>query len=619
MSVQGSVRSVWGGESVREIAQGGLAVGLLLAMVLLQPPAVAGPPGGSGHPAEKAVTFENSTSGVAYVGSKVCAECHPDIYATYIKTGMGRSMSRLTAPEIDKLATPAAVFNQELNRHFRAFRKGSSLYQSEYELNPDGSEVFHDTRKIDLLIGAGEIGFTAVVERGHSMTEAPLSFYSKTSTWDLSPGYEHEDIGFSRPIVAACVVCHSGQPQPVPHRVGAFRDPPFQELAIGCENCHGPGELHVKERRAGTPLPADGIDRSIVNPSKLPLWLANNICMDCHQGGEARVLQAGKDYLDFRPGTPLDQTLAVFEVPLDRAAPPTSELLDHYLLMFLSKCYQASGKLGCLTCHDPHDQPSGQEAASYYRQRCLGCHTPKSCTAPLPARLAQSPPDDCTACHMPRQGAKGIAHSAITNHRIIARAEEPYPDIAFRLTTLALPDLIHLSAIPGTEGEAVPPLTLLEAYFAVATKQPAYWPRYWALVDQLAKSQPDNPVVLGALARKALSEKSPGAADTAIQYLSRAIKSGSTFLDDYRLLANLLGRSGHLEEAVRLIEQATSLDPYQVVLYQTLAYGYLALGKRAEAMQILKQGLEIFPQDSALRGLMKKLEAEPSAGESNSP
>ena len=37
--------------------------------------------------------------------------------------------------------------------------------------------------------------------------------------------------------------------------------------------------------------------------------------MNCHQGGNTRVLQPGKDYLDFRPGTPLYET-AIFKLPV---------------------------------------------------------------------------------------------------------------------------------------------------------------------------------------------------------------------------------------------------------------------------------------------------------------
>ncbi|HET7842447.1 MAG TPA: hypothetical protein VFM21_12610, partial [Terriglobia bacterium] len=39
-----------------------------------------------------AVQFKNAAPGVVYVGSKTCAECHSDIYESFRKTDMGRSM-----------------------------------------------------------------------------------------------------------------------------------------------------------------------------------------------------------------------------------------------------------------------------------------------------------------------------------------------------------------------------------------------------------------------------------------------------------------------------------------------------------------------------------------------
>ena len=178
------------------------------------------------------------------------------------------------------------------------------------------------------------------------MFQAPLSLYSRTGDWDLSPGYEHADYGFNRPIHAACLICHSGQPRPVADRNGAYHDPPFRELAIGCENCHGPGALHVKERAQGG---ARNPDTSIVNPARLGARLAENICMNCHQTGDARVLQPGKDYSDFRPGTWLSDTLAIFKV---RTAAADTDLLEHHSAMKDSRCFIASrGRLsGRLRC-----------------------------------------------------------------------------------------------------------------------------------------------------------------------------------------------------------------------------------------------------------------------------
>ena len=238
--------------------------------------------------------------------------------------------------------------------------------------------MFQNAHRIDFVVGSGVNGSSYIVRRGDWLFQAPLSFYSRTQSWDLSPGYEQKDLGFSRPIVAICTACHSGRPQVVPNRDGMYRDPPFLELGIGCENCHGPGQVHVAASGKG----------GIVNPAKLPASLAEDICLRCHQDGDARVLQPGKQDADFRPGTPLQHTVAIFKIPLQRdAAPDSSDLLEHHFAMKLSKCYLGSGGgLSCLSCHNPHSIPTRDTAASWYREKCLACHAESACSLPLLSR-----------------------------------------------------------------------------------------------------------------------------------------------------------------------------------------------------------------------------------------
>ncbi|MGE5325468.1 MAG: hypothetical protein ACM3NO_00395, partial [Deltaproteobacteria bacterium] len=394
--------------------------------------------------------YRNAAPGVAYVGSKTCAKCHTDVYESFRKTGMGRSMA-LPAErrEIRQLTAPVRIKRPDGNRYYEVYRRGNDVFQSEYELDAQGRELFRDSQKVSYIIGSGSNGTTPMVQRGDYMFEAPLSFYTKARVWGLSPGYDKSDYGFSRPIGADCITCHSSRPRPVENSDGKFLTPPFEELPLGCENCHGPGSIHVKERLEGAPLEGP-VDHSIVNPEKLPPWLANNICMRCHQGLDAAVLMPGKAYTDFRPGTPLTNTLAIFAVPFNRKAPPQEPLLQHFSLMSISQCYlKSGGKLACISCHEPHVEPSAAGAPAYFRSRCLRCHTEKSCKLSLAARKAKNPPDNCIGCHMPKQSLERVSHSSLTDHRIPARPGEPLPDAAFNLTSPALPDLVHLNAIPA--------------------------------------------------------------------------------------------------------------------------------------------------------------------------
>lgn len=593
-----------------------LRTGKLLALLFFmvagfglgQKPARAGansPPGN---------IYLNQESGIHYVGSKTCVHCHGEIYRSYTQTLMGRSMSLPSDPLQLKLpAAPVTVHVEKYKRSYQIFRSGANLYQSEYEIDPNGTVVFRDTRRISYVLGAGENGISYLVRDGNYLFEAPLSYYAKSHAWELSPGYEFADYGFHRVVPTACIICHSGRPRPAPNRPGLYKDPPFEELAVGCENCHGPGALHVEERMKGVPLHGP-IDRSIVNPANLPGWLANNVCMVCHQGGDTRILQPGKTYLDFRPGTPLDDTVTIFAVPFTRQSPPQDPLLQQYTQMVLSKCYRASGgKMTCLTCHDPHFQPTAAEAPAYYRKKCFACHTEASCKLPLAERLHSSPPDNCVGCHMHRQKLQKISHSSLTNHRIIAYAGEPFPEAAFHMTTPALPDLVHIDAVPGKEHVPIAPIVLLQAYGELMESHPEYKPRYERLLDALASSKRHDPMVLSALGRRALLAGTAEGLDEGQRDIAQAIADGSTLASDFELDANLLIRAGRIQEAIEVLKRGIDLNPYSTRLYKRLALAYIQIHQYDNALATMKQELKIFPEDSFMRMLVARVEGSASA------
>jgi hypothetical protein len=543
---------------------------------------------------------QDSAANGGYVGSRTCAKCHPSIYESFSRTDMGRSMSEINPSLLETMPTSAGVFDSKLNRHFESYTREGNLYQSEYETAADGKDVFRDSRKVEWIIGSGANGSGAIVREDDYLFEAPLSFYTKIHGWALSPGFEFGDYGFNRPILPGCIVCHSGQPKPVLESNGRFQEPPFMELAIGCENCHGPGQTHMASAQLGSPL------GSIANPAKLSPWLADNICMSCHQTGDARVLQAGKTYRDFRPGTELDDTLSIFLVPFSRESAPKDDLLEHYLSMRLSKCYLKSGaRLGCLSCHDPHVQPSRQEAPAYFRQKCMACHTDKSCAVPLSLRQHKTPPNDCAGCHMPKRDVTVISHSELTNHRIVAEAEEAFPDVAFHMTTPQLPDLVHLSADPAKQ-DAPSPLMLLQAYAQVMLAHPEYRARYWSVAEQLKVSQPENVHVLEALADEALQKQNSGGTALAIRYLQDAIQHGATGPADFEELAKLSVAADRQSDAINILQRGMQVAPYDAELYRLSAKIYFALNKTQEACQVAAQGSRKFPQDDVIQNLSKR-------------
>jgi hypothetical protein len=520
-----------------------------------------------------------------YVGSKVCFGCHADIYRSFLKTDMGRSMRPASELNLASIPDNATVPISADNRVLRVFHDDAGWHQSETEPN-----VFVNQHKLDYVVGSGANGLSFIVRRGNNLFQAPLSFYSKAGKWDLSPGYQYADYGFSRPIAAACILCHSGRPQPVEARTGEYLDPPFQELAIGCENCHGPGELHVKQQ--GKVL------GSIVNPAKLPPRLAENICMNCHQGGDARVLQPGKSYLDFRPGKWLIETVAIFKIPPKPGTQTDSDLLEHDSAMKISRCFRESrGKLSCLTCHDPHVQPTSTQGVSYFREKCFTCHTDESCQLPLKTRMEQKPADDCIGCHMPKRNIAVISHSALTNHRIPARPDEPLPEE--KPSNQA--DLVLVNQVPGSTA-SVPEITLLRAYSEMAPRELRYQQRYLTLLDRLSQRQPTEPFVEAALGHKALAK---GKNEEALAHLSRGLQLGEATV--YEDIAKALSNLGRDEEALDYLKRGVDTYPFNTVLLKSVTLQYINSKRYAEARRAMERYIELFPEDSFMRKLLARV------------
>ena len=523
-------------------------------------------------------------------------------------------MTPATPEFLRTLPVSASLYDAHSDRHFEVHEQDGKLYQSEFQLDATGHEVFRNTHAIEWIVGANANGIGALIRHDDYIFEAPLSFYGKTGKWDLSPGYQRGDYGFNRVVVPGCIFCHSGRVQPVAGSDGKYLNPAFTQLAIGCENCHGPGHAHVEAMGEGESYP-HGKDPTVVNPAVLSPALANDICMSCHQTGDTRVFQPGKTYQDFRPGQPLDRIMAILMVPPTRDNPPREDHVEHYYSMILSKCYRASAgqpaekQMRCITCHDPHIEPTAAEAPGYFNAKCMTCHTEQSCRLPLAQRKANTQSasaqsaavaDNCIGCHMQKREGVAIAHTSITNHRIVARPDEPFPDAAFQMTTAALPDLIHLNREPS---EAAPPpaITLLQAYAQLKDQSPAFAESYLRTLTELEQKEPENAIVQAALGHKALTE---GHLDAATQQLQEALRLNPAQAAVYADLSTVAEQKGDVAESVAMAEKAVILDPFNPPLQKSLVLALINARQYPEAEAAMEKYLQNFPEDDFMRKML---------------
>lgn len=529
------------------------------------------------------------------MGAPACARCHQEIYDGFERTRMGRSMTPVTPALLKTLPLPGYFYSQTLDRHFEVFARDGKLYQSEYAVDPDGKEIFRNTKQIDWIIGAGANGLGGLIATGGALFEAPLSFYTRTNQWELSPGYESNDLGFHRPVLPGCITCHTGRSNLLDQTTSRFAGKPFVQTAIGCENCHGPGEAHVRAETTHRGLDAGP---QIVNPGRLSADLENNICMSCHEAGDSRVPRPGKSYQDFRPGQPLDDAVSVFMVPLQKTDSDTHDHVQHFFEMSMSKCYRATaGQLRCATCHNPHFEPAQDKAPAYFNAKCMTCHASRQCTLPQAARAKTSPADNCIGCHMPHRDAPETAHTSLTNHRILIRPGEPWPDEAFRQTTSALPDLVHMNAVPG-QPDNIAPATLIEAYREVASRRPEYQDVYERALTQAASGHTEDATAQLDLGRRSLTHDQPA---DAVTYLERAVSLSPRDPAAFGYLSQALSRTGRVQEAIVASRKAVELDPFEPLWRKALIDQYITAQQYNDATLAMKQYLEQFPEDSSMR------------------
>jgi hypothetical protein len=273
----------------------------------------------------------------------------------------------------------------------------------------------------------------------------------------------------------------------------------------------------------------------------------------------------------------------------------------------MSRCFHDSnGELRCITCHVIHHPPAPDNKVAYYREKCFTCHTNDSCKLSLAERLKQEPPNNCVGCHMPRKPTAGIPHSDDTNHRIVRRAGQPYPDYAFDVPTPDLPGLVCLNRRGEDAARPIPPLTKLQAYAQASLKDPSLSHYYYDLLEQLRTSMPNDPTVLACLGRKAIADKDDA---KAVEYLTHALQNGAGYAATYIDLGEALASLGRVEESAKVLEEGVAVWPFSAEIQKALVLRYVTLKEFPKADEALKRYVALFPEDTYMRSVMARVEA----------
>ncbi|MEK6617056.1 MAG: tetratricopeptide repeat protein [Bacteroidota bacterium] len=372
--------------------------------------------------------YKNISPDVKYVGIMKCRQCHYAQYKTFIETGMGKSFDKATKTKSSaKFDKHSVVYDKFSDFYYHPFWSGDTMKIMEFRL--EGKDTVHKRiETVDYIIGSGQHTNSHIFNTNGYLHQMPITFYTQKGKWDLAPGFNNGDNArFSRPIGLECMSCHNTLPDFV---MGSENKYEKLSNGIGCEQCHGPGEIHVKEKTVGIVVDTSKyIDYSIVNPAKLPIDLQFDICQRCHLQGNA-VLKEGKSFYDYRPGMKLSDILTLF-LPKYNTSDKEFIMASHADRLKMSKCFISThilkeentlkpykNSLTCVTCHNPHVsvKVTGKDV---FNNACKNCHGGKIniiCTEKQETRVRSK--DNCVSCHMPKSGSIDIPHVMITDHFI---------------------------------------------------------------------------------------------------------------------------------------------------------------------------------------------------------
>jgi predicted CXXCH cytochrome family protein len=339
-----------------------------------------------------------------YVGSKACAKCHAQTYASWQQTRMANVVR-------DPAQHPEAVLGD--------FSK------------PDPVRTF-DLSQVALVYGSRW--------KQRYFAKAGNDYYVLPAQWDIEKAkwlpYHVEkgtdwwvpfygESNQDRPTGPLCDGCHSVNYNIATHEV--------TEWNVGCEKCHGPGSLHA----------AHPAKNNIVNPGRLDSVRANDVCVQCHSQGQpiGNPIAASEDqksedgaqakYYDWPVGYQPGERLSDFWT-LEELRPGTTNFYQYADLTAHKNRMQGNDfvqsnmyhrGLRCFDCHNVHSSQNPSNLIRRGNQLCLNCHTDsnpaglKGSVSEHTHHAANSAGSQCTACHMPKI-AQTIKDNYVSSHTV---------------------------------------------------------------------------------------------------------------------------------------------------------------------------------------------------------
>jgi predicted CXXCH cytochrome family protein len=334
-------------------------------------------------------------SNAAYVGRQTCAKCHQAEHQLWVGSDHDRAMELATDDTVLADFNDASFTYQGVTTRF--FRRGGK-----FMVNAEGPDGKHHDYVVKYTFGVRPLqqymvefpdGRVQVLRESWDVDNRRWFYVTPPDVTNerIKPGDPLHWTGIAQNWNTTCADCHSTNVHKNYDPAADTYHTTFVEIDVSCEECHGPGSVHIDLAESWSPFWDRGVGYGLAPLKSKNLDVQLETCAKCH----SRRFQVHED---FRPGRPL---LDYYEPALLSAGlyEADGQILDEvyeYGSFLQSKMY--ANRVQCTDCHNPHSLAlkfTGNEL-------CAQCHVPARYDTPAHHHHSiGSSGAQCIECHMP--------------------------------------------------------------------------------------------------------------------------------------------------------------------------------------------------------------------------
>jgi predicted CXXCH cytochrome family protein len=362
----------------------------------------------------------------SYVGRETCIKCHQPQYDLWHGSDHDKAMDYATDKSVLADFNDTRFEYHGVVTHF--FRQGDK-----YMVNTEGPDgKFHDyeikytfgVRPLQQYMVEFPDGRVQVLRESWDVKNKKWFFVTPPDVLNerILPGDPLHWTGIAQNWNTTCADCHSTNVHKNYDPKANTYKTSWNEINVSCEECHGPGSVHVDLATRWSPFWDRNIGYGLPDLKNKNLKVQLETCAKCH----ARRYQVHED---FRPGKPF---LNYYEpvVLAQSLYQADGQILDEvYEYDSFAQSKMHANHVQCTNCHDPHSLQLKYEGNNL----CTQCHEPHN-----PAKY------DTPAHHHHAVGSEGAkcinCHMASRMYMVIDERRDhsfrlPRPDLSVELGT----------------------------------------------------------------------------------------------------------------------------------------------------------------------------------------